>query len=114
MWVTNPDGLWSFRYGRWRQYRKADGLLSDNPYIPVIGPHGALWLHHRLDSGIERVEMSGERIVHSAPVLTVDALSVEVTAFHGFDASGRLWRGSAKGVSVLVNGSWRVRVWKMD
>ena len=59
MWITNPDGLWRLRDGRWRQYRKADGLLSDNPYIPAIGPDGALWLHHRFDAGIERVEFSG-------------------------------------------------------
>ncbi len=107
MWITNPDGLWRLSEGRWRQYRKADGLLSDNPYIPVIAPDGALWLHHRFDAGIERVEFSGDRIVRSTPVLLADASSVEVTAFHGFDAFGRLWRGSANGVSVLDGGSWR-------
>jgi len=107
MWITNPDGLWRLSDGRWRQYRKADGLLSDDPYIPAIGPAGALWLHHRYDAGIERVEFSGDRIVRATPVLPADASSVEVTAFHGFDASGRLWRGSANGVSVLAGGSWR-------
>jgi signal transduction histidine kinase/ActR/RegA family two-component response regulator len=107
MWITNPDGLWRLSEGHWRQYRKADGLLSDNPYIPVIGADGALWLHHRYDAGIERVQFQGDRIVHSTPVLAVDPSSVEVTAFHGFDASGHLWRGSANGVSVLVNGSWK-------
>jgi signal transduction histidine kinase/streptogramin lyase/ActR/RegA family two-component response regulator len=107
MWITNPDGLWSLGDGRWRQYRKADGLLSDNPYITTIAPDGALWLHHRLDAGIEKVELLGGRIVRSTPVLLADALSVEVTAFHSFDALGRLWRGSANGVSVLAGGSWR-------
>ena len=53
------------------------------------------------------MEFSGDRIVRSTPVLPADALSVEVTAFHGFDALGRLWRGSANGVSVLAGGSWR-------
>lgn len=107
MWITNPDGLWRLSDGRWLQYRKADGLLSDNPYIPTSGPDGALWLHHRYDAGIERVEFSGARIVRSTPVLPAEASSVEVTAFHGFDVSGHLWRGSADGVSVLVEGSWR-------
>jgi signal transduction histidine kinase/CheY-like chemotaxis protein/streptogramin lyase len=107
MWITNPDGLWRLVEGRWRQYRKADGLLSDNPYITAIAPDGALWLHHRYDAGIEKVELLGDRIVRSTPVLPADALSVEVTAFQGFDALGRLWRGSAKGVSVLASGSWR-------
>ena len=107
MWITNPDGLWRFADGQWRQYRKADGLLSDSPYILTIGPDGALWLHHRYDAGIDRVEFQGDRIVRATPVLTSSASSVEVTAFHGFDSSGRLWRGSANGVSVLDNGSWK-------
>jgi len=107
MWITNPDGLWRWSDGVWRQYRKADGLLSNDPYIATIGPDGALWLHHRFDAGIERVELSGDRIVRSTPILPADAMSVEVTAFHGFDALGRLWRGSANGVSVLEGRSWR-------
>jgi signal transduction histidine kinase/CheY-like chemotaxis protein/streptogramin lyase len=106
MWITNPDGLWRLSDGQWRQYRKADGLLSDNPYIMAIAPDGTLWLHHRFDAGIERVEFAGDHIVHSTAVLAADASSVEVTAFHGFDALGRLWRGSANGVSVLTGGSW--------
>ncbi len=49
------------------------------------------------------------RRVHlrSTAVLPGDASSVEVTAFHGLDAFGRLWRGSANGVSVLDGGYWR-------
>ncbi len=97
IWITNVDGLWSLSNGRWRQFRKADGLQSDNPYIPAMGPDGALWLHHRFDAGIERVELSDGGIVRSTPILAADPLSVEVTAFHGFDAAGRLWRGSANG-----------------
>ena len=107
MWITNPEGLWSLSEGEWRHYGKADGLLSDSPYIPTIRPDGALWLHHRLDAGIERVEIAGTRISRSTPVLAADALSVEVTAFHGFDAFGRLWRGSANGVSFLDGGAWK-------
>jgi ligand-binding sensor domain-containing protein len=106
MWITNPDGLWSLSEGRWRQHRKADGLLGNDPYIITIGPGGALWLHHRYDAGIERVELSGDRIVRSTPVVAADASSVEVTAFHGFDALGRLWRGGSNGVSILAGGSW--------
>ena len=106
MWVTNRDGLWRVSNGQWRQYRQSDGLLNDHPYIIVIGPDGALWLHHRFDAGIERVEFPGEGIVRSTPVLAADASSVDITAFHGFDALGRLWRGSANGVSYLADGTW--------
>ncbi len=104
--ITSPDGLWRLSDGQWRRYQKADGLVSDSPYIPTIGPDGNLWLHHRLDAGIEKVEFSGGRLVRSTPVLPANTSSVEVTAFHGFDAFGRLWRGGANGVSVLSSGSW--------
>ncbi len=106
VWVTNPDGLWGLRDGVWRRYGKAEGLLSDAPYIMALAPDGALCLNHRYDAGIEKVEFSGDRIVRSTPMLSTDAQSVEVTAFHGFDLFGRLWRGSANGVSVLSGPSW--------
>ncbi len=107
MWITNPDGLWSLSEGRWRQYRKADGLLSDDAYIPIIAPDGALWIRRRYGAGIERVEFSGDRVVRSTPILTAEASSAEVTDFHGFDARGNFWRGSANGASVLTGGSWK-------
>jgi signal transduction histidine kinase/CheY-like chemotaxis protein/ligand-binding sensor domain-containing protein len=107
MWITNPDGLWRLRDGQWRVFGKADGLLSGNPYIPLVAADGALWLRHRMDGGIERVEFSGDRLVRSTPIVPVDLLSVDVTAFHGFDASGHFWRGGADGVSVLAEGTWR-------
>ncbi len=106
MWITAPAGLWRLREGGWRHYGKAEGLLNDNPYIVAVASDGALWLRHRYDAGIERVEFSGDRIVRSTATVAADARSVDVTAFHGFDAFGRLWRGSANGVSVLDGGSW--------
>jgi signal transduction histidine kinase len=107
VWIVNVDGLWRLSEGRWRHYRKRDGLLSDSPYIVVVAPDGALWLRHRFDAGIERVEFSGERIVRATAILQAAPMSVEVTAFHGFDAFGRLWRGSANGVSLLSGTSWK-------
>jgi signal transduction histidine kinase/ligand-binding sensor domain-containing protein/ActR/RegA family two-component response regulator len=107
IWINSVSGLWRWSDGHWHQYRKADGLLSDSPYVTVVASDGALWLHHRFDAGIERVEFLGDRLVHSTPIFSVEASSVEVTAFHGFDALGRLWRGSAEGVSVLTGDSWR-------
>jgi len=106
MWITSPDGLWRLSEGHWRHYQKSDGLLSNSPYIPIVAPDGALWLRNRYDAGVERLEFSGDRIIRSTPIVAADASSVQVTDFHGFDALGRFWRGSANGVSVLENGSW--------
>jgi signal transduction histidine kinase/CheY-like chemotaxis protein/streptogramin lyase len=107
IWVTSPQGLWRLSRDQWRHYRKADGLLSDDPYVIAIAPDGALWLRHRYDATTERVVFQGDRIVSATPVLHSDATRVEVTALHGFDLSGRFWRGGANGVSVLAGGFWR-------
>src|SRR5579871_460902 len=106
VWITNPDGLWRLQEGHWRQYRKSDGLLTDDPNIAIVASDGALWLRHRFDAGIDRVEFPDGRIVRAAAIVPADARSVEVTDFHGFDTSGRFWRGSANGVAVLDRGVW--------
>jgi signal transduction histidine kinase/CheY-like chemotaxis protein len=106
VWITGPTGLWRLREGGWRHYGKAEGLLSDNPYVATVASDDSLWLRHRYDAGIERVEFSGDRIVRATAVVPADASSVDVTAFHGFDVLGRLWRGTANGVSVLDGGIW--------
>jgi signal transduction histidine kinase/ligand-binding sensor domain-containing protein/CheY-like chemotaxis protein len=106
VWVIAPDGLWRVKEGQWLRYRKADGLLSDNPYIIAVAADNSLWLRHRFDAGVERVEFAGDRILRSTAIVPADNSSVDVTAFHGFDALGGFWRGTAKGVSVLRNGSW--------
>ena len=106
VWATGPDGLWRLEEGQWRRYQKSDGLLSDYPYIIAVAPDNSLWLRHRFDGGVERVEFEGERIRQATGIVPADSMSVNVTAFHGFDVFGNFWRGTAKGVSVLRNGSW--------
>jgi signal transduction histidine kinase/ligand-binding sensor domain-containing protein/CheY-like chemotaxis protein len=106
LWAVGADGLWRWKDGQWRRYSKADGLLSDNPYIVLVAADNSLWLRHRFDAGIERVEFDGDRVMRSTPVVPVDSTSVDVTAFHGFDASGGFWRGTANGAWVLRNGVW--------
>jgi signal transduction histidine kinase/CheY-like chemotaxis protein len=106
IFVVGPDGLWRLKHDFWRHYRKADGLLSDAPYVPILGPDGALYLRHRNDAGVERVEFDGDRIARATLAVASSDNSVDVTAFDGFDASGGFWRGAANGVAVLRRGVW--------
>ena len=106
IWVTSATGLWRLRGSEWRRYQKADGLLSDDPYVVAVAADNSLWLRHRFNAGVERVEFDGERIVRSTPIVPANTTTVEVTAFHGFDSHGGFWRGTAQGVSVLRDGSW--------
>ncbi len=106
IWVANPDGLWSLRDGQWRQHGRADGLLTDSPYVMVLAADGSIWMRHRYDAGVDRVEVSGDRIVRATAIVPADPKSVDVTAFHGFDAFGNFWRGSANGVEVRRGETW--------
>ena len=38
IWVTNRKALWSLREGQWRKHRRADGLLTDHPYVMALAP----------------------------------------------------------------------------
>jgi signal transduction histidine kinase/streptogramin lyase len=106
MWFTNREALWSLRDGKWRKYSRADGLLTDHPYVMTLAADGSIWLRHRYDAGVERVEVSGDRIVRSTAVVPWDPTSGKVTAFHGFDAYGNFWRCGADGATVRHGNSW--------
>ncbi|HTB16709.1 MAG TPA: PAS domain S-box protein, partial [Bryobacteraceae bacterium] len=106
IWVTNHDGLWSLRDGHWRLHHRDEGLLSANPYVMALAADGSIWLRHRYDAGVDRMEVSGDRITRVTAIVPTDPKSVEVTAFHGFDASGNFWRGGANGVAVRHGQTW--------
>jgi signal transduction histidine kinase/ligand-binding sensor domain-containing protein/CheY-like chemotaxis protein len=106
IWVTNRTALWSLRDGQWRQHRRAEGLLTDNPYLMVLARDGSIWLRHRYDAGVDRLEVAGDRIVRATAVVPADPKTAAVTAFHGFDAFGNFWRGGTNGVAVLHGSTW--------
>lgn len=106
IWFTNRTSLWSLREGQWRQHRRAEGLLTDNPYVMVLANDGSIWLRHRYDAGIDRLQVSAGRIVGATAVVPADPKAAAGTAFHGFDKFGNFWRGSAKGVAVLHGSIW--------
>ena len=106
IWLTNRTSLWSLREGRWRQHRRTEGLLTDSPYVMVLAGDGSIWMRHRYDAGVDRLEVSGDRIVGATAVVPADPKTAVGTAFHGFDAFGNFWRGSTNGVAVLHGNIW--------
>jgi PAS domain S-box-containing protein len=106
IWVTNRSGLWSWREGQWREHRRPEGLLTDNPYVMALAGDGSIWMRHRNDSGVDRLEVSEDRIVRATAIVPADPKSANETMFHGFDAFGNFWRGSTSGVAVLHGNHW--------
>lgn len=86
--------------------RPRRGLLTDAPYVMALARDGSIWLRHRYDAGIDRLEVSGDRIVHATAVVPADSHIAAETSFHGFDAFGNFWLGSTNGVSVLHDDAW--------
>jgi signal transduction histidine kinase/ligand-binding sensor domain-containing protein/CheY-like chemotaxis protein len=106
IWVTNRSALWSWREGQWREHKRREGLLTDNPYVMALAGDGSIWMRHRYDSGVDRLEVSGDRIVRATAIVPGDPKSANETMFHGFDAFGNFWRGTTNGVAVLHGSNW--------
>jgi len=106
LWVSNGKALWSLREGHWREHRRAEGLLTDHPYAMALARDGSIWLRHRYDAGIDRLELSGDSIVRSTVIVPADPHTSTGTAFHGFDVFGNFWRGTTGGVAVLRGDKW--------
>ena len=82
------------------------GCLRTTLTSMALARDGSIWLRHRYDAGIDRLEVSGDRIVRATAVVPADPKTAEGTAFHGFDAFGNFWRGSTNGVAVLHGNTW--------
>jgi nitrogen-specific signal transduction histidine kinase/CheY-like chemotaxis protein len=106
IWISTGKALWSLREGQWHQHGREEGMLTDNPYVMVLAGDGAIWLRHRYDAGIDRLEVSGDRIARVTAVVPVDPTIASGTAFHGFDAFENFWRGTTNGVQVLRGAAW--------
>ncbi len=106
IWVSNGKSLWSLNEGRWREHGRKDGLLTDHPYTMALAGDGSIWLRHRYDAGIDRLELAGDEIVRASVVVPADPDTSSVTDFHGFDAFGNFWRGTTNGVAVLRDNRW--------
>ena len=102
LWATGPSGLWRYGDHKWTRYSMAEGLHSASPYRIAFAPDGALWLRHRYDGVIERVEFEGERLVGSILIQPHDT-PITLSALHGFDRAGHFWLGSGVGLAMLPN-----------
>ena len=72
----------------------------------VLASDGSIWLRHRYDAGIDRLEVSAGRIVTRYCGGAGRPQTAEGTAFHGFDKFGNFWRGSTNGLAVLHGNIW--------
>lgn len=104
IWAGGADGLFAYRDGRWKNYTRGDGLSNQEVMSLGAGRDGKLWVGYRHGGGIDRVRLAaGELVIDKA----VQRHGTDgIVYFLEFDASGRLWAGTERGVDMWDGTHW--------
>jgi signal transduction histidine kinase/ligand-binding sensor domain-containing protein/CheY-like chemotaxis protein len=106
VWVSGSRGLAVYDRGRWRRFKRSDGLLSDYVGASAHPPDGSVWIGYREAAGISRMwlEVGRPRFEHFS---RRDGLGSDQALFLGVDSRGRVWFGSDAGAAVQDRGRFR-------
>jgi diguanylate cyclase (GGDEF)-like protein len=104
IWAGGVDGLFGLSAGRWNKWTRADGLSNQEVLSLGAGADGTMWIGYRYGGGIDRIHP------HSGGIAIEKAVQRRGTDglvyFLEFDASGRLWVGTERGVDTWDGSSW--------
>lgn len=104
MWAGGSDGLYEYAAGQWKKYTHADGLSNTEVLSLGAGPNGTMWIGYRYGGGIDRIhpQPGGATIDRAVQRRGTNGL----VYFLKFDAWGRLWAGTERGVDVWDGSNW--------
>jgi diguanylate cyclase (GGDEF)-like protein len=104
IWAGGAGGLFGYSGGRWRSWTHADGLSNQEVLALGAGADGALWIGYRYGGGIDRIHPRQGGIAIGKGVQRPG--SDGLVYFLDFDASGRLWAGTERGVDTWDGSRW--------
>jgi diguanylate cyclase (GGDEF)-like protein len=104
IWVGGAGGLFGYSAGRWKNWTRADGLSNQEVLSLGAGADGTMWIGYRHGGGIDRIhpQSGGIAIEKAVQRRGSDGL----VYFLEFDASGRLWVGTERGVDTWDGSRW--------
>ena len=104
MWAGGREGLFELAGGQWRNITAGGGLSNKEVLSLGAGKNGVVWVGYRFGGGIDRVRprAGGVAIEKGVQRPGTDGL----VYFLDFDAAGRLWAGTEKGVDVWDGSGW--------
>ena len=105
IWYGSDSGLFLRRNGIWRKYSKADGLAHDGVAAITPGQAGDLWLAYQGPHGLTHAVPNGDTYQFTT-ITQADGLPSNKVYFSKFDARGRMWVGTDRGVGVSDGKSW--------
>jgi signal transduction histidine kinase/ligand-binding sensor domain-containing protein len=105
LFVGTSRGLYVETDGLRRLFTMADGLKDDRIQSVVPAPDGSVWLAYLAPVGITRIKVEGSRLrlLHLGEA---EGLSSNTVYLQAFDAGGRHWVGTGKGVVVYDQNRW--------
>jgi diguanylate cyclase (GGDEF)-like protein len=104
IWAGGAGGLFGYSAGRWKNWTRADGLSNQEVLSLGAGADGIMWIGYRHGGGIDRIhpQSGGIAIEKAVQRRGSDGL----VYFLEFDASGRLWVGTERGVDTWDGSRW--------
>jgi len=104
IWAGGTGGLSEYTAGGWKTLTRAGGLSNTEVLSLGAGPNGVMWVGYRFGGGIDRVHprSGGLTVEKGIQRFGTDGL----VYFLDFDASGRLWAGTERGVDVWDGKRW--------
>jgi diguanylate cyclase (GGDEF)-like protein len=104
IWAGGVGGLFGLSDGHWRNWTRADGLSNQEVLSLGAGADGAIWIGYRHGGGIDRIrsQPGGIAIEKGVQRGGTDGL----VYFLAFDASGRLWVGTERGLDTWDGSRW--------
>jgi signal transduction histidine kinase/CheY-like chemotaxis protein len=106
VWIPGRRGLVRWRNGRWRRFRRADGLRQTPISAVAEASAGELWVSYPEAMGVSHITVEGDRL-RVKHYDTSNGLQSNQVYFVGVDARGWVWAGTDAGVDVLSRGEWR-------
>jgi diguanylate cyclase (GGDEF)-like protein len=104
IWAGGNGGLFGYSAGRWKNWTRADGLSNQEVLSLGAGPDGVMWIGYRHGGGIDRIRPRPDGITVEKGVQRHG--SDGLVYFLKFDASGRLWVGTERGVDQWDGSRW--------
>ncbi len=105
IWVGTDEGLFRYHQGAWARFGKRDGLLEDSVHGISFSQDGDIWLVYNIPVGLTRGFRKDGRLLFQH-YTAADGLPSLLLYFAKFDARGRLWVGTDRGVAVFDGKSW--------
>jgi diguanylate cyclase (GGDEF)-like protein len=104
MWAGGVDGLFGYVGGHWKNYTRADNLSNREVISLAAGQDGRIWIGYRHGGGIDRIRplAGGIAIERGVQRSGTDG----IVYFLEFDALGRLWAGTERGVDMWDGVRW--------